>query len=39
MNRIIKLEEEEYPLSSPELDHAFFNHCLTTFYDRDSQQE
>lgn len=38
MNRIIKLEEEDYLLSSPEHDHAFFNHCLTTFYDQDSQE-
>lgn len=27
------MEEEDYPLSS---DHALFNHCLTTFYDQDS---
>jgi hypothetical protein len=34
---IIKLEEE-YPLSSPDYDPAFFNHCLTTFYDQDSNE-
>lgn len=31
------MEEEEYPLSSPDHDAAFFNHCLTTFYDQDSE--
>jgi hypothetical protein len=38
MSRSIKMEEEDYPLSSPDYDHAFFNHCLTTFYDQDSDE-
>jgi hypothetical protein len=39
MDHIIKMEDEEYPLSSPSHDHAFFNHCLTTFYDQDSDED
>ena len=33
------MEEEEFPLNSPEYDNAFFNYCLTTFYDHDSNDE
>ena len=37
MNRIIKMEEDEYPISS-DYDQAFFNNCITTFYNQDSSQ-
>jgi hypothetical protein len=31
------MEEEDYPLN--EYDQAFFNHCITNFYDQDSNNE
>jgi hypothetical protein len=39
LNRTIKLEEEDYPLSERSLENGLFNHCLTTFYNDDSAQE
>ncbi len=38
MHRIIKMEEEDYPLHE-HYDPALLNHCMTTFHDQDSNQE
>ena len=37
MHRIIKMEEEDYPLHE-HYDPALLNHCMTTFHDQDSNQ-